>query len=463
MKNRRSSRQISEKRKSQGTSKSTGGESETIKADFEESNENKLDVKEVSSDQLLSTGEMTENSGRNHQKQSKRKTNSCEEASDAKIPKTSKNNLTPESLPPAVSNGYPFAPLHTNTSFDDDFLVIRRSSILSSSNKRKDYFASLPDEVLLMMFKYLPKTTLISCACVCRRWKRIAYDNDLWPRIDLSTRKLVPGSMAHVLLRGPQILRMAQTEVGTPIFKNLEETMEIHVSKIEFLDLSMASISVNDLKLLLKTCHILQKLSLENCEIDESVCKEIAKNDKLTVLNMSQCVGLNEAGAKEILSKCDKLVELNIAWTLLKSTSIKTICQYVPKDVQKINLSGCLKELTDAHVSTLVIRCHKLKELDLSDSTTISDTSVDAIYNNLKDLEILSLSRCYNILPASYTKLFMLPSIKHLNIFGLFHENQIESLRKSSEIKVNMLRFSSIARPTVGNKRTSIWNIRVRD
>lgn len=57
----------------------------------------------------------------------------------------------------------------------------------------------------------------------------------------------------------------------------------------------------------------------------------------------------------------------------------------------------------------------------------------------------------------------MLPSIKHLNIFGLFHDSKIESLRKSSEIGVNMLRFSSVARPTVGNKRTSIWNIRVRD
>lgn len=43
-----------------------------------------------------------------------------------------------------------------------------------------------------------------------------------------------------------------------------------------------------------------------------------------------------------------RLVELNIAWTLLKSAGIKTVCQYVPKDIQKINLSGCLKEITDA-------------------------------------------------------------------------------------------------------------------
>lgn len=142
--------------------------------------------------------------------------------------------MTPETLP-SVTSGYPFTPLQASASYDDDFAIIRRSSMLSSASKKKgtlrfillqasytnnkfietfsDYFGSLPDEVLLMMFKYLPKTALVSCACVCRRWKRIAYDNDLWPRIDLSLRKLVPGSMAHVLMRGPQILRMAQTEV----------------------------------------------------------------------------------------------------------------------------------------------------------------------------------------------------------------------------------------------------------
>lgn len=62
-----------------------------------------------------------------------------------------------------------------------------------------------------------------------------------------------------------------------------------------------------------------------------------------------------------------------------------------------------------------MIRCHKLKELDLSDATSITDNSVEAIYKNLKDVEVLSLSRCYNIAPASYTLVMILLNQMQIN------------------------------------------------
>lgn len=42
-----------------------------------------------------------------------------------------------------------------------------------------------------------------------------------------------------------------------------------------------------------------------------------------------------------------RLTEVNIAWTGLNATSIKSVCQNISKDVEKLNLSGCLKEITD--------------------------------------------------------------------------------------------------------------------
>lgn len=77
----------------------------------------------------------------------------------------------------------------------------------------------LPDEVILIIFKFFSKPTLVSCACVCRRWKDIAFDNDLWPRIELSQRKIQPGIMAQILSRKPTVLRMSQTEAG--VFKRI--------------------------------------------------------------------------------------------------------------------------------------------------------------------------------------------------------------------------------------------------
>lgn len=76
-----------------------------------------------------------------------------------------------------------------------------------------DAFSKLSDEMVLMIFRWLPKNMLVRCALVCKRWQRIAYDEVLWTRMDLGSRTLNPGSLGHVLMRGTIILRLAQAEV----------------------------------------------------------------------------------------------------------------------------------------------------------------------------------------------------------------------------------------------------------
>lgn len=79
-----------------------------------------------------------------------------------------------------------------------------------------------------------------------------------------------------------------------------------------------------DLESLLGTCRLLQKLSLENCEVNENICQEIAYSDRLTVLNMSQCEGLNETGIEVILTSCKRLV-LHVHLNSLRKTLIQKI------------------------------------------------------------------------------------------------------------------------------------------
>lgn len=55
--------------------------------------------------------------------------------------------------------------------------------------------------------------------------------------------------------------------------------------------------------------------------------------------------------------------------------------------------------LTD--LSVLVLRCPNLVELDVSDCTMLSSATIQ-IVSQLKKLEYLSLSRCYNITMTSY-------------------------------------------------------------
>lgn len=73
------------------------------------------------------------------------------------------------------------------------------------------------------------------------------------------------------------------------------------VSKLQYLDLSVATISTQSLVQLFAKCHQLRKLSLEHVPVNDSVCKALAQNRKLTVLNLTMCTGLTPYGVRKLL------------------------------------------------------------------------------------------------------------------------------------------------------------------
>ena len=55
-------------------------------------------------------------------------------------------------------------------------------------------------------------------------------------------------------------------------------------------------------------------------------------------------------------------------------------------------------------------------------------------------------------------------TLMYLDVFNLMSESSIASLQENLQtIEINKFLFSSVARPTVGIRRTSIWGLRVRD
>lgn len=93
----------------------------------------------------------------------------------------------------------------------DSFLLSKRMRVEGPPGV--DGFSRLSDEVILNVFKWLPKSTVAKCAQVSKRWKRLSYDEQLWKRLDLSGNCLKPTILGTVLLRGTQVLRLAKTEV----------------------------------------------------------------------------------------------------------------------------------------------------------------------------------------------------------------------------------------------------------
>ena len=61
-------------------------------------------------------------------------------------------------------------------------------------------FNDMPEEIVLHVFKWLPKTTLAKCALVSKRWLKITQDESLWRRLDLGLRTVPPGVVGQVIL-----------------------------------------------------------------------------------------------------------------------------------------------------------------------------------------------------------------------------------------------------------------------
>lgn len=74
------------------------------------------------------------------------------------------------------------------------------------------------------------------------------------------------------------------------------------MTKLQYLDLSMATITPQTLTDLLTHCSRLKKLSLEQVTLNDAVCKELANNKQLEVLNLAMCTGLTRYGVKKLMS-----------------------------------------------------------------------------------------------------------------------------------------------------------------
>lgn len=327
----------------------------------------------------------------------------------------------------------------------------------------EDKFNKLSDEMILMILKWLPKKCLVRSMLVCKRWCQIARDEALWSRLDLGNKVLNEGTLGHILPRGVQILRLAQTEIADSVFlENSEVFIDGYVSKLQYLDLSMAVISPDGLAMLLSKCKYLKKLSLEKCTINRLGCKAISDNIDLEVLNLTMCEGMDVECIKDLM-KLKNLNAVNMAWCGLDAESMTLLCKSLPPSVTRLNIAGCRKTMSDDNVKDLVKSCPDMVELDLSDCNMLTMNTVRNLLD-LSKIEHLSLSRCYGIPPSTYLTLAYMPSLLFLDIFGLMSEPILKTLQVTcGETQLNKFLYSSVARPTVGVRRTSIWGLRVRD
>ncbi|XP_053622768.1 S-phase kinase-associated protein 2-like isoform X2 [Plodia interpunctella] len=320
-----------------------------------------------------------------------------------------------------------------------------------------DSFASLSAEMMLSIFRWLPKVTLAQVMLVCKRWYRIACDETLWQRLDLGNKTLTKNALGRILARNPTIVRLANSEIG-----EWRPAGASAAARVQYLDLSVSAVGVRTLDHLLARCPALKKLSLESVNIATTTCFLIGKCKNLETLNLTMAQGITAEGLTAILEGCQNLVSLNISWCELSAAALQSLVASLPPRLQRLNAAGA-RGLTDDMVGQLVARCPRLLELDLSDCSQLKEEALLRI-QTLSRLEHLALSRCYLLPPQALTKLSCMPALQFAELWGLLPARSLAALRAAlPAVLVNQFMFSAIARPTVGAKRTSIWGLRTRD
>ncbi|XP_023019866.1 S-phase kinase-associated protein 2 [Leptinotarsa decemlineata] len=345
-----------------------------------------------------------------------------------------------------------------------DALLVKKPMIRPTN--KTNYFDLLSDEVILHILRWLPKTYLRDISLVSQRFHRLSQDESLWTRMDVSNKHLPRGELGKILSKQVIILRLARSEIlYPPILPDMEAASPDFRSRLLYLDLSMSFISTASLVMLFGKCRRLKKLSLENVPVNDDVLIALSANRDIEVINFAMVTGMMEDGLKYLLTNCRKIRELNIAWTYMNSSSIQYICENLPSSMDRLNFSGCRKLISDKNVAALVTSCPRLRELDLSDCTAITGEAVKHI-TVLEDLNFLALSRCYLIPYKALLFLKKVYNLSYLDIHGGYIDiDELRIVQESlgAKVQINKFKFSSVARPTVGLRRSSIWNMRVRD
>ncbi|KAJ1076292.1 hypothetical protein K5549_020537, partial [Capra hircus] len=297
-------------------------------------------------------------------------------------------------------------------------------------------------ELLLGIFSCLCLLELMKVSSVCKRWYKLVFDEFLWQTVDLMGRNLYPDVVGQLLSQGVVAfhcrLCLPQSFMDQPLVKHFSPFCLQHP------DLSNSVINVSTLHGLLSHCS----------KLLDPVVNNLAQNTNLLQLNLSGYSGFSESSLKTLLSSCSRLDELNLSWCYdFTEKHVQVAVAHVLETITQLNLSRYCRNLQRSDVSTLVGRCPNLVHLDLSDSVMLNNDCFPEFYQ-LKYLQHLSFSWCYDIIPETLLELGEIPTLETFQVFGIMPDGTLHLLKEAlPHLQINCSHFITIARPTIGNKK----------
>ena len=239
---------------------------------------------------------------------------------------------------------------------------------------------------------------------------------------------------------------------------------------IKYLNLSKCNADKGVLETLISSCQGLQKLSLAGLSL-RSDAMTSRKHQHLQILHLWDFEGMDLELISNILS-CKTLTEISyrnheIPYNSDSDNVVQYLVENLSSDVEKVSLGG-LTCLTDKQLKTLVKRCKKMKELELSGCQLITDDSLNSIVEH-SEIVKLDISKTKIGFDNSLLKIQSMPKLKYFNYrvdsrrYPSYED--IENVRKlMPQIKINCGVFGKyIAKPDLSWKpEDGLWDIEVK-
>ncbi|KAJ5722413.1 hypothetical protein N7488_000448 [Penicillium malachiteum] len=331
--------------------------------------------------------------------------------------------------------------------FDEDGAATKERK----PTRNMDFWGDIPQELKMEIFRHLTPLEIVRCAPVCKMWKAMCYDGQLWSKVDTAGfyEKIPSDILIKLIISGGPFVREL----------NLRGCVQIRdkwVSK---------SGNIPD------ACRNLVNLSLEGCKIDKtSMNAFLLNNSRLEHINLSGLANVTNSTMKIIAQSCPQLKMLNIAWCQdINSKGLRKIIQSCAqlKDLRASEINafqdeGLAQEIferntlerlvmnrTNLNDKCLQILMHgvnpeidlltnlpivpprRFRHLDLHRCSDVTDEGLKSLAYNVPDLEGLQVSQCPELSDDSIIEVIRTtPVLSHL---------QMEDLEKLTNLTLEEL------------------------
>lgn len=280
----------------------------------------------------------------------------------------------------------------------------------------------LPHLVLVHIFRQLPLTDrLLRVALVCRYWRQLTHDPDLWRQIDFRGRLKVNDDVLAKVVRFSKRVTSVDltdcknvTEAGVEnmlsVCKNIQKLSIVrcqHFTKRTFTNISETNKHLHKLNLsccfalddisiiaIASSCRMLRDLKLNQCfkVTDDGITELVKLCTNLEALSVDQCTKLKGSWIEALIGNCSQLKMLSCKECPLLSENIKLLSQL--RHLTHLEISNN-SNVTDGVVISLIHGCRQLECLNLSLCHLVTNDAVDHLAkygHRLKSLHLVSCS-----------------------------------------------------------------------